>query len=480
MKILGIVLLALLGLLILLLLIALVRTLLKPAKVSRWEPKRDPEREAAYARILSEMVRFETVSRKSEIQREKFLEFHKVLEKLFPLVHEKLEKTEIDGSLLFRWKGKSAEKPLVLLAHQDVVPAEGEWKHGHFSGDIDEAGRIWGRGSADDKSALMAMFQAVEELLKEGFVPEQDVYLSSSNTEEIGGDGCPKLVAEMKRRGIKPFIVNDEGGSIVTEPMAGFKGNYAMVGVLEKGQGNLVVSARSNGGHSSYPPKNSPIARLAKFVCAIEKHYPLRAEMSPQLEEMLSTLGAYGSFAYRFLFGNLWLFKPLLIRLLPVISPQAAALTRTTIAPTMQSGSDGCNVLPQEATLNLNLRYIPHQGMEESNRILRELAAKYDLEVRVADAYDAFKPVDTDSEAFRLVKEVIGEAFPGLPIVPYVMTGGTDARFYQEICDACIRFAPIVYGPDQMKGMHGLNEYLDSYSLPGGVDYYKVLIRKNR
>ena len=75
---------------------------------------------------------------------------------------------------------------------------------------------------------------------------------------------------------------------------------------------------------------------------------------------------------------------------------------------------------------------------------------------------------------------MIGEAFPGLPIVPYVMTGGTDARFYQEICGACIRFVPIVYGPDQMKGMHGLNEYLDSYSLPSGVDYYKVLIRKNK
>ncbi len=472
--------LGLLALCLLLLLIALIRTLFMPAQTSRWQPKRDPEREAAYAEKLSRMVRYETVSRKGEIRRERFLGFHEVLKELFPLVHEKLEKTEIDGSLLYLWKGKSAERPLVLMAHQDVVPAEGEWKHGHFSGDIDEAGRIWGRGSADDKSALMTVFQTVEELLAEGFVPAQDVYISASNTEEIGGDGCPKLVAEMKRRGIRPYIVNDEGGSIVTEPMAGFKGNFAMVGVLEKGQGNLVVSARSNGGHSSYPPKNSPIARLSKFVCSIEKHYPLRAEMNPQLKEMLSTLGAYGSFAYRFLFGNLWLFRPLLLRLLPVISPQAAALTRTTIAPTMQSGSDGCNVLPQEATLNLNLRYIPHQGMEESNRILSELAAKYDLETRVADAYDAFKPVDTDSEAFRLIKEVIAEVFPGLPIVPYVMTGGTDARFYQEICDACIRFVPVVYGPDQMKGMHGLNEYLDSFSLPGAVDYYKTLIRKNQ
>ena len=479
MKILLYIVLALLGLCVLLLLIALIRTLLTPAGKSDWQPKRDPEREKRYAKILSRMVSYETVSRKGEIQREKFLGFHKLLAELFPLVHEKLEKTEIDGSLLYYWKGRSSERPLVLMAHQDVVPAEGEWKHGHFSGDIDEEGRIWGRGSADDKSSLMTILQAVEELLKDGCVPEQDVYISSSNTEEIGEEGCPKLVAEMKRRGVKPFIVNDEGGSIVTRPMAGIEGNFAMVGILEKGQGNLLVKARSNGGHSSYPPKNSPIARLAKFVCEIEKHYPLRSEFSPQLSEMLRTLGAYGPFHFRLLFGNLWLFRPLLTKLLPVFSAQAGALARTTIAPTMQSGSDGCNVLPQEATLNLNLRYIPHQGMEESNRIIKELAARYGLEVEIKDAYDAFAPVDTSSEAFRLAKETIEEVFPGLPVVPYIMTGGTDARFYQEICPACIRFAPIVYGPDQMKGMHGLNEYLDSYSLPGGVDYYKALIRKN-
>ena len=479
MKILLYILLCLLGVCVLLLLAALVRTLMRPAKRADWQPARDPEREGRYAEKLAAMVRYETVSAKGETFREKFLGFHEVLEGLFPLIHEHLEKTEIDGSLLFYWKGKSHDRPLVLLAHQDVVPADGEWLHGHFSGDIDEEGRIWGRGSADDKSALFANLQAVEELLSEGYVPEQDVYLSSSNTEEVGGDGCPKLVAELKRRGVRPFLVNDEGGAINTDPMAGFSGNFAMVGVLEKGQGNLLVKARSNGGHSSTPPKNSPIARLSKFVCDIEKHYPLRSEMNPQLTEMLETLAPYGSFLYRFLFENLWLFKPVLAKLLPSISSTAGALTRTTIAFTMQSGSDGCNVLPQEATLNLNLRYIPHQDKDESNRIVRKLAEKYDLEVEDLDAYGAFKPVDTGSDAFLLAKEVIAEVFPGLPVIPYVMTGGTDARFYQEICDACVRFAPIVYGPAQMKGMHGLNEYLDSFSLPGGVDYFKTLIRKN-
>lgn len=473
------VLLGLIGVLLLLVLIAVIRTLTTPKKVSAWEPKHDSVREQAYAEKLSKMVQYETVSKKGEIQREKFLGFHKLLEELFPLVHQYLEKTEIDGSLLYYWKGKHSDRPLVLMGHQDVVPADGTWEHAPFSGDIAD-GKVYGRGSADTKCSVMAFFQAVEELLKTGFVPEQDVYLSTSNTEEVGGDGCPKLVEELKRRGVKPFLVNDEGGSIVTEPMAGIVGNYAMIGVLEKGQGNLLLSAKSNGGHSSYPPKNSPIVRLSNFLTELNKHSPMKSGMNRQAKEMFSAMAPYGPFYLRLLFGNLWLFGPLLVALMPSISPQAAALLRTTVAPTMQSGSDGYNVLPQEATLTLNLRYIPHQGMEASNAAIERLAKKYDLSVKVIDAYDYCDPVDTNSDAFRLVEEVIGDVFPNLPIIPYVMTGGTDARNYQQICDACIRFSPVVYGPAQMKGMHGLNECLDTCSLPGAVDYYQALIRKNR
>ena len=476
MKIVLYVLLGLLALCLLLLLIALCRTLLQKPKVSAWKPAPEPEREKLYAEKLSKMVQYETVSCKGQIQREKFLGFHKVLEELFPLLHEKLEKTEIDGSLLYRWKGKKSDKPIVLMGHQDVVPAEGTWTHGHFSGDIAD-GKVWGRGAADDKSSVVTFMQAVEELLAEGYEPEQDVYLSSSNTEEIGEEGCPKLVDELKRRGVVPFLVDDEGGTIVTEPIGGIKGNFAMVGILEKGMGDLIISARSNGGHSSYPKKNSPIARLASFVCDIEKHNPMRTWISPQLKTMLEKLGPYGPFHYRLLFGNLWLFGPLLTKLLPVFSAQAAALARTTIAFTMQSGSDGCNVMPQEATLTVNMRFIPHQDCEESIAIMRKLAAKYDLEVRILDAYGACKPIDTQSPAFGLVEETIHEIFPGLPVVPYIMTGGTDARYYEEICDACVRFAPVIYGPEQMKGMHGLNENIETVSLPGAVDFYKALIR---
>ena len=479
MKILLYCVLGVLGLGLTLVLIALLRTLLTPAKTSDWKPKLDQEREKRYGQKLRDMVRYETVSRAGDPQREKFLGFHRLLAELFPLVHQKLEKTEIDGNLLFYWKSKSSERPVVLMGHQDVVPAEGEWLHEPFSGDIED-GKLWGRGSADTKCSVMAFFQAAEELLQEGYVPEQDVYLSSSCTEEIGGDGCPKLVEELSRRGVKPFLVCDEGGAIVQEPIGGVKGHYAMIGVLEKGRGGLRLTARSNGGHASYPPKNSPIARLAKFVARVEKKDPMKVEFEPEVRAMFRTLAPYGPFYLRLLFGNLWLFEPLLKKLLPRISPQAGALLKTTIAFTMQSGSDALNVLPQSASLTMDLRYIPHQAMEESNAVIRELAKKFDLETEVLQANDACEPVRIDSEAYALVEKVIGQVFPELPPCPYVMTGGTDARFYQKICDACIRFSPVIYGPEQMKGMHGLNENIDLCSLPGAVDFYKTLVKENR
>lgn len=238
MKYIGFILLAVVAVIIVLLLIAVLRTLLMPSKTSTYVADEPEEEALALAEKLSKMIQYDTTSYANVAEVEKFLGFHKVLEELFPLVHEKLEKTEIDGNLLFYWKGKSSEKPILLMSHQDVVPAEGEWIHAPFSGDIAE-GKVWGRGASDTKASVMAFFQAVEELLSEGFVPPTDVYLASSCTEEWGGDGAPKIVAELQRRGIELFLVCDEGGAIITEPIGGIHGNFAMVGVFEKGKADV-------------------------------------------------------------------------------------------------------------------------------------------------------------------------------------------------------------------------------------------------
>ena len=467
------------ALLVLLLLIALVRTLLMPNKRSDYAAPEADDKAMLLAQKLSKMIQYDTTSHANVHEEEKFLGFHKVLEELFPLVHEKLERTVIDGNLLYYWKGKSSEKPILLMSHQDVVPAEGEWLHEPFSGDIAD-GKVWGRGASDTKCSVMAFFEAVEELLREGYTPDCDVYLASSCTEEWAGDGAPKIVEELKRRGVELFIVCDEGGGIISEPIGGIKGNFAMVGVFEKGKADVKFTARSTGGHASAPAKNTPIARLAAFVNEVETHTPFKRKFLPEVSAMFARLAPYAPFGLKLVMGNLWFFAPIMKPVLGRISAQAGAMLQTTIAFTMQSGSDAYNVLPQEATLGANMRFIPHQGEKESLEIIKALAAKHGLETEIVHSNDYTEPVDINGEAFKLVEKVIGETFPGLPVSPYVMTGATDAQFYQPICPSCIRFAPVIYGPEQMKGMHGLNENIEYNCLPGAVSFYQNLIKAQK
>ncbi len=477
MKLIGMLLLVLLCVLLVLLVIAVIRTLLLPGKVSAYKAPPEDERSLGYAKKLSEMIQCDTTSHDSVYDYERFAKFHALLKKLFPLVHEHLEKTDLDGNLLFYWRGTHHDRPIVLMSHQDVVPAEGEWIHEPFSGDIAD-GKVWGRGASDTKCSVFGFFQAVEELLQEGITPNQDIYLSSSCTEEWAGDGCPKIVAELERRGVRPYLVCDEGGGIITDPIGGIHGNFAMVGVFEKGKADVRFTAFSNGGHASAPKKGSPIARLAAFVNSVETHDPFKKKMAPEVKSMFEELALYANFPLKLVFSNLWLFGPVLAMAMPAISAQGAAMLKTTIAFTMQSGSDAYNVMPQEATLGANMRFIPHQGMNESLDLIRKRAEKYGLNTEVFHAVDVSKATDIHGEAFAYVTDRIKETFPDLPVSPYVMTGATDARFYQDICDNIVRFAPVIYGPEQMAGMHGLNENIEYNCLSGCVDFYKNMIRK--
>ena len=466
----------LVGLLLLALLAAVLHTLFTPARKSEYTASEEEAEALRLARKLAAMIQYDTTSHAGQDEAEKFRGFHAVLAELFPLVHRELERTEIDGNLLYYWKGVRSEKPILLMSHQDVVPAEGTWTHAPFSGDIAD-GKVYGRGASDTKCSVMAFFEAVEQLLAEGYTPPVDVYLASSCTEEWGGDGAPKLVEELKRRGVELFLLCDEGGGIIREPIAGIPGNFAMIGVFEKGKGDVKFTARSNGGHASAPAKNTPIPRLAAFITEVERHSPFRRKMMPEVAAMFQALAPYASFGLRLVFGNLWLFRPLLTVLMPKLSAQAGAMLQTTIAFTVQSGSDAYNVLPQEASVGANMRFIPHQGMKESLAIIEAKAARYGLETEVLHANDYTEPVDIHDEAFELFRRVVEETFPGLPSSPYVMTGATDAQFYQPICRNCLRFAPVIYGPEQMKGMHGLNENIEYNCLPGAVRFYKNLIR---
>ena len=471
------------GILVLILVLAavvLIRALsLKPTSAKTANIELDnSQRAREYGRRLSKLIQKETVSARGDTDRTKFYDFHKELEALFPKVHQTCEKHEFDGSLLFKWKGKGNHEPILLMSHQDVVEAKGDWKHEPFSGDIDEKGCVWGRGTVDTKGSLFCIFSALEELIWEGYEPECDVYIASSCTEEISGEGAPLIAKYLTDQGVQLALLLDEGGMIVEEPVGGVKGIYGMVGVVEKGYGDVKFVAKSNGGHASAPGKNTPLVRLGKFMAEIDKNNPFTAKLTPTVREMFRRMTPNMTLGMRVIFANLWLFEGLLLKLLPVISPAAAAMTRTTIAFTTAKGANGLNVLPQEAYVTANMRFIHHQPNKESIALLGEIAKKYQIETEALYNDEPCPIVDYKSDAFHLIEDVAAEIYPGVGICPYTMTGGTDAKFYKEICQNAMRFAPIYIDAQQYSSIHGINENIYQGALTKAVDFYKAIIKK--
>ena len=440
-------------------------------------PEADMARAQSYAEGLAALVRCETVSFRGQTDRRKFAAFHKVLRRTFPRLHRTAEIMEFDGSLLYKIAGVAPgqKPPILLMSHQDVVAAEGEWPHEPFSGDIAD-GAVWGRGTVDTKGSLYCIMQSVEELLASGWKPECDVYIASSCTEEWSGDGAPATAAWLKEHGVRLGLLLDEGGMIMEGPMAGVRGRYGMVGVVEKGYADVKLVAKDEGGHASAPGRNTALVRLAKLMCRVEKHDPFRARFSPTLREMFRRMAPNMKFGMRLVLGNLWLFEPLLCLVLPRVNRLAGAMMRTTCAFTTARGSDGLNVLPQEAYVTANMRCIPHQPTDESIALLARLAKKYGVEAEVIYK-DAVPPVaDYSAAPFKLLEETMARVYPGYDVCPYIMTGGTDARFYKDVTDNALRFAPLEINHQQHTSIHAAAENLSVLALPPAVDFYKQLL----
>ena len=434
------------------------------------------QRTENYAERLSRMIRSETVSSVKENDKTKFYNFHELLRELFPSLFSICAFEDFNGSIMLRWKGSNPELlPIMLMNHHDVVEASGAWSHPPFSGEIAD-GKLFGRGTLDTKGGLWAMLQAADELASEGFVPARDVYFVSSCNEETCGAGADAISRALVDRGIRFFMVLDEGGLIINEPIGGAKGSFAMIGVGEKGCADLKFIARSAGGHASTPPKDTPLVRLGRFMAAAEKKKIFHAKLSPTVCAMFRAISASMSGALKPILGHPKLFSPILCRVIPSVSSAAGAMLKTTVAFTMSSGSDGMNVLPQEAWVIGNMRYSHHQGAEDSIAQIADLAKKFDIETVVIDRGVDSPLSDHRSSAFALVERAVGAVYPEVRTSPYVMTGASDCRYMSRVSDNCLRFTPFIIDDTQLESVHGIDENLSLDTLAPAVDFYRYII----
>jgi carboxypeptidase PM20D1 len=427
---------------------------------------------------LQALVRIPTVSHRDPqlVDTDAFDQFLEELERQFPLLHERLELTRIHThALLFRWPGTSDAKPVVLMAHLDVVPVEGTWQHPPFSGEI-VAGEIWGRGTLDDKGSLVAICEAVETLLEAGATPAQDVWLSLGCDEEVFGVAAPLAVEELTRRGVRPWFVLDEGGAVASEAFPGVGAPIGVVGVTEKGVTSITLTATGRGGHASTPAKWGPTARIARAITRLERA-PMAASIPEPTLELFRRMAPHASLPLRAVMANAERIRPLLTRVLLAAGPEPAAMARTTFAVTTLSGSPALNVIAATATAGVNIRILVGDTVAGVLEHVRRTIHDDQVQIDVVEQNEP-SPVSPLDDAFALIEQSITDVFPDAVPAPYVMMAGTDARHFTAICERVYRFAPFRMTKAQRQAIHSYDEHLGIDAFLDGVRWYRHLIER--
>ncbi|HLE84189.1 MAG TPA: M20 family peptidase [Thermoanaerobaculia bacterium] len=478
--------------------VVVVRALgLEPAQAAARAPAEPAAEESVDLEAVERLagaLRLPTVSGPDErVRPGQLRRFRRYLAAEFPRLHEELARDLVaEHTLLFTWspeRGPRAARsaggsgvetgPLVLLAHQDVVPvaddALGRWTHPPFDGVVAE-GYLWGRGALDDKASLLAILEAVEGLLRDGFRPERPVILAFGHDEEIGGRGAAAVAAQLDRRGVAPAMVLDEGLAVVEGVMPGVERPIALLGVAEKGYLSLELRATAEGGHSSAPPRQTAIDLLVRALGRLRAR-PLPAGIDGPVAELFTTLAAEMSFDRRLVLANLWLFEPLVVRELAA-RPSTDALLRTTTAPTMLSGSPKDNVLPTEARAVVNFRLHPRDSVEAVVAHVRRAVADPRIEVEVyGDFASAASPAaPTRGPAYELLAGTVARVFPEAVVAPSLVLGGTDARHFTGLTPNVYRFAPLRIGPGDLERVHGTDERLALEDYGRMIRFYRELI----
>lgn len=428
---------------------------------------------------LARMIRIPTVSAElDERGMEPFERFVSLLAELYPLVHEHLEQERIgELGLLYRWPGLRHDDPIVLMAHFDVVPAHAAdgWTFEPFEGRIAD-GWVHGRGALDDKGPLLVILEAVEELLHSGVTPARDVYLSFGGNEETFGSAAAGIADTLEKRGVTPWLVLDEGGAVVDAPLPFLRGRAAMVGLGEKGIATLRLEARGDGGHASAPRGETAISRLARAVRRLDDGtFPPRvpATIARMLRTLVPRADGAAAVGMRLLARS-----PLLAgRVLARLGGEPAALVRTTIAATRQTGGTADNVLPAHATATFNLRIIPGETVGSAVARVRRRIGDPKVSVELVGGDDPSPEAPADGPAFAALSAAITAAYPDALVVPYLMMQASDARHFHRRWPAVYRFAPLEMSAAQRAAIHGVDERVEVASLERGRDFHIALIK---
>jgi carboxypeptidase PM20D1 len=362
-----------------------------------------------------------------------------------------------------------------------VVPVvTDEWTHPPFGAEVVGEGagaEIHARGAIDDKGALVAILEAVENLLAEGVVPAHDVYLAFGHDEEVGGTGARAIAQELEARGIRPALVLDEGGAVVDDALPGLTRPAAMVGVAERGTATFVLTVRELGGHASTPPRFPATARLARAVDRVRRR-PFPRRLTGPVRALLASAARFVPPPLSVVYARAGALAPLVTTVFAARGPETNALVRTTAVVTSLAGSPGWNVLASAARAWVNVRLLPGDTLADAAVHLRRAVADPAVEIDLEEGSEASPTSPWRGSAWRTLAQAVTRSLgDDVVVLPYVQLGASDSRWFTAVSENVYRFTPFHLTRVEREALHGANERIRVEVWLRGIGFYREIIR---
>ncbi len=380
-------------------------------------------------------------------------------------------------TLIARWPAAkpSGKKPILLMAHMDVVAAKAsDWKYPPFQF-REEGGYYLGRGSNDNKAALTGIVLALQYLHAEKFAPARDIIVLFTGDEETIGNGARRAASEWRDLIDAEYALNGDAGGGSVFPDGRVEGFG--IQIAEKTYADFRLTAVNRGGHSSTPRPDNAIYALASALTAIERHrFPAMINDATRASyEILAKgdSGQYGELVRRFLAD------PQDRETADLLEAMDPGSTRTRCVATMLSGGHAPNALPQKAEANVNCRIFPSVKIEEVRQQLQALSGP---DVTVTAVEGSQTPETAPSPMRDDITQAYGAAvatrFPNAPVLPFQSAGATDGAFLRAAGIPVYGFGGLWGIVGQREGAHGLDERVWAEGFHGQVPTWMEMLRR--
>lgn len=436
--------------------ICLLKTLLvrnKEIKIIRLDHDENDLTEK-YASDLAELVNIKTTSFESG---EVYHQFREKLKALFPLVHQYFTKEKLGGNAIFTYRSKVEHASKVLfVTHIDTIK--------NFQEVYSTDSEVYGSGTFDSKALFYVVLQAIEEHLQEHKEINFDLTVVMTVDDSSTQQGNELIVNKFLKEGEFFTLVLEEGIGIVDPTFLGMKSNYALIGIGVTGEAIIRYKV----------PKNSDKTRLEAFVKELQNRNLFKSKIDQESIKILNALAKDMPFINRFLFSNIWLFKPFVKRIIDNDQTEISKLLKTHILYSpFQEDEDYYYI-------DLTYEFATHDSAAEIVGLVAPLVKRYGIEYNLISLKDASKITSLHTEGYDFIKKVIDNTYHDLYTAPYIITKIPERRYLARVSDCVIRYSPLYYPYDALQDAYRGNEHVLKKSLKLGVDFYKEILKNYR